>query len=100
MCSYLLKVVLLVVSCSCVDHQEEDASLTSTIVKANIALQFLTWRKQLHRVTKKLKLGPSVLSHHGGECQWVQASLFGSVSCWEDTFITFLLFKHLPCKKD
>lgn len=36
--------------------------------EANLALQFLTWRMQLHRVTKKLKLGPSVLSHDGGEC--------------------------------
>lgn len=50
------------------EHQEGDASLTSTtIVKANLALQFLTWRTQLHRVTKKLSMGPYVLSHVGRE---------------------------------
>lgn len=56
------------------EHQEEDASLTSTIVKANLALRFLMWRMQLQRVTKKLKLGPSVRF----VSRWWRMSLVGT----------------------
>lgn len=69
------------------DHQEEDASLTSTIVKANIALlQFLTWRKQLHRVTKKVEVGTV-----GFVSRWWRMSLVGT---GEPLWFSFLLGRH------